>query len=643
MNLKENPFALLQVSARDNQAVIAEQYEEKISESELDEPILMAAQKDLMASKSRLAAEISWFPNLSPNRSLEILSFIETKNYEPLKEEVSSLNGISKANILSFLCEEEQGTKEVLSALFEAQEEVTTATLLNDVNANRSIAGFPRVDGDLVHESLSEIRSQHAKAALKYITSSQHPGNTFTAVVEKYALNLEIKKFLEEVAEKYESWATSTLREYEDRIKETFDQMQTGTDSQSSIDTLGNLLQKWDEYSQPMQLLHQAKGLDEARAKKLYQEMRDVCLWLANEKGEHELSLVFAQSLKEIFPELPSIAAQIDDDIQSLEDLVHQAENENDFKGLAKVFGEIIGKPEVFCDLVITDHFRIGGQGLAGELYAEFEKAVALSKGKANEAWPWDLMRKLAIYLNNEKEEPEAARIIIGKLEHIDPPSAIVGQIKIDSRTMQRNFIGKELQRSIETGDFSDAIKTVEILITLTDDPEELREYLNIKQNLKEKRRKGWIGKVFWTVIIIGAIGIFSGKDGGKKSSPTSRSNYDRTAEIKPRVGTEQLLNEPEIRWCEFQRERFQYILNQFPISETDRDFRKFLNAQLLDDSINQKFDNLIKDYNSRCESYRYKQNTLNAVQREMTASKEKIHEEARQIMRSWNSEFKFK
>ncbi|MGR4001062.1 MAG: hypothetical protein OD811_04660, partial [Alphaproteobacteria bacterium] len=66
MNLSQNPFALLEISARDNKATIAEQFEEKVSDGEIDEHQLMIAQKNLMASKTRLKAELSWFPDLNP-------------------------------------------------------------------------------------------------------------------------------------------------------------------------------------------------------------------------------------------------------------------------------------------------------------------------------------------------------------------------------------------------------------------------------------------------------------------------------------------------------------------------------------------------------------------------------------------------
>ena len=69
MNLSQNPFTLLGLSLRDNKTTIAEQFEEKVADDEIDEHDLMVARKNLMTSKTRLKAEIAWFPDLNPKKA----------------------------------------------------------------------------------------------------------------------------------------------------------------------------------------------------------------------------------------------------------------------------------------------------------------------------------------------------------------------------------------------------------------------------------------------------------------------------------------------------------------------------------------------------------------------------------------------
>ena len=75
--LKKNPFFILEVSLRDSQEVIAEAFDEKLADGEHDEGTLFQAQRTLMASKPRLEAELSWFPDITPKKAKELAKNIE--------------------------------------------------------------------------------------------------------------------------------------------------------------------------------------------------------------------------------------------------------------------------------------------------------------------------------------------------------------------------------------------------------------------------------------------------------------------------------------------------------------------------------------------------------------------------------------
>ncbi|MCY4178492.1 MAG: hypothetical protein OXD32_08395 [Endozoicomonadaceae bacterium] len=98
--------------------------------------------------------------------------------------------------------------------------------------------------------------------------------------------------------------------------------MKVQTYPDTFIENIIRLLKEWSVYSRPLQLIYQAKGLDEKRAKELYLDMRDVYLWLANVKNDHKLSFQFAMSLRIIFIRLPSSSAKIEDDLTTLIGLI---------------------------------------------------------------------------------------------------------------------------------------------------------------------------------------------------------------------------------------------------------------------------------------------------------------------------------
>lgn len=643
MNLNQNPFALLELSSRDDKATIAEQFEEKISDGEIDEHELMVAQKDLMASKTRLKAEISWLPNLNPKKAAEIANLVRDSDYKKLKEVLPTLDGLSRANVASYLLMEKQGTKEVLNHLFDAQSQFDTPTILNDVNGNRSLAGFPAVDQALIEDSISIINATHAEAAMVYISAAKQPGNVFTGIVEKYVDNPEIAPFIDDVAEKYDSWVITKLRDYEDQIKDHVEKMKLGASADDSIGEITELLEGWDEYSQPLQLIYQAKGLDEKRSKELYLDMRDICLWLANENDNHELSLKFAQSLREIFPELPSVAAQIEDDIQSLEDLVEEAKKDKDLIGLIEKFVEVMKDEESFCKSVMKGNFGPNGSGLAGEFYKEFITAVKNTKGKEHEDSPWLIIRKLAIHLNNETGKPKAAEKVLVAMEKASPPDSVKDVLALDTETIKKNS-KEETQLKV--------LKPVIQIVSIVPLIGPIVAQVLIWGAQKFGPMKTLIGFALLVLVLI----IWANQDSGRSYSSrsyssksySSSSNYGSTSysntkgETKPPVGTNQVHSRSEIRYCQFQGERLSYIQNQFPTSEYDQTTRRVANAMLLTDAMVSKYDGLIADYNSRCGSYRYRENDLSAVKRELTTKGGELKKDAQRIMNAWGANFTF-
>jgi hypothetical protein len=112
--------------------------------------------------------------------------------------------------------------------------------------------------------------------------------------------------------------------------------------------------------------------------------------------------------------------------------------------------------------------------------------------------------------------------------------------------------------------------------------------------------------------------------------------------ETKPLVGKNHKLSKEEIRYCQFQEKRLDYIKNQFPENEYRNNTIKSANAMLLTNEIILKYNALVADYNSRCSSYRYRESDLNAVKKELLEKKAELELDAQKIMKTWNTNFRF-
>lgn len=145
-----------------------------------------------------------------------------------------------------------------------------------------------------------------------------------------------------------------------------------------------------------------------------------------------------------------------------------------------------------------------------------------------------------------------------------------------------------------------------------------------------------------WLIFIIffGAIAIwlathYNNQENNRLISPanlaadTSRGNtslvndnYHSSTEPaynKPDAGTNLILSTSQIRWC---------------LKETVRldSIRNFINT----DEITQKFNSLVKDFNSRCSSYRYVQKDFQIAQADVNNARLSITQEAMHDAQAW-------
>ncbi len=92
----QNPFYLLGVTPRDNRQRINELADEK--SPPLDSDICDKARSDLTNLRVRVAAEIAWFPGLSPKRTVDLINILYTNPHLIRNQNLSAL---VKANLLS--------------------------------------------------------------------------------------------------------------------------------------------------------------------------------------------------------------------------------------------------------------------------------------------------------------------------------------------------------------------------------------------------------------------------------------------------------------------------------------------------------------------------------------------------------------
>jgi hypothetical protein len=653
-DLRKNSFFVLGMSPRDNGEVLADRIETLLSDERLSEGAASKLQSELSGSKSRLLSEVSWLMEASPSHAAQLSKqYFEPRDLssEQLQGVLEEVGRLSSANLAAHFCALKVATPEILQALISSWRDLTVDYVSKTINENRLVASYPEVSEGLVKDALESLKQLHAEAALDCLKSYEHTGSSLSRIVEKHLEGQRHSNPLfESVVEKYELFIIPKLKVYEEEISASFADIKTAepTKLKEYVDKVVELLKQWDEYSQPLQLVHQSKGLDEPRAKRLLQEVRDISIWLANEKSEYDLSLTFTKALAVIFPELPSSIDRLKTDIETLTSLVEDAKAHEVLSPITKMLEEIIADAKRLNKSILRGEFSANRGGIAGTFFNSVQAILSQSRGKAHEEQVWDLLRKIALFLNNKHDWSKSALLFSKGLMDLSPPDAVAAQIADDIRAFERNILGQKFAAAAKARRIGKARDIAKQLVDSAPDDEERKEWKDIHASLVERRRSqvgGWIG---WGVVIC-FLGLIGSCSENKKSSPSSgqqpyqANNFQLSTDTsKPAIG-KKVLSLLELRWCTFEDVRIDFIQDQLPKDEHDQDPIRRFNLEVITPKMIDQLDSRIQDYNSRCTNVQYYERDMPRVKFDAQAVHEALVKDAKQALQSMNRKFKFR
>lgn len=509
-DLTQNPFHLLDLSIRAGREEVVEAHEEALADGRADEGVLVRAQQAVLTPRTRIEAELSWFPGIPPSQAREILSKLERSSLAEAHGTLERLQGLDKANLAADLCARSAGETEYVNTLLEAYKDFAAGDVHETLRGLRSVSGFPIPDEQQVGSVLAGLRVIHAKAAVASITAAKSPGEALTEIVETFlALGDDnVEHLLALIVREYDAWSQPHLATIKERIEADIATYRNGGDL-VPVEQLVKLLAKWDAISQPVQQFEEFKGHEERRSKEIYAIVRDFCLWLANENSQYEEALKLSRALLETFPELPVVAAQLSDDVDKLKSLAEKAKS-------VDLMGPLIGsveatqtKTSTFDDDLVTFGFGPKSRGLAKKLYDAFVDMAAKTAGTELADMPWMVVRGLAIDLHNKHESREGACAILeGLISHkgTTPSKAVVERLREDQRTLRRNLKWEELKRIAIAGDVPKGISLVSELLDGAD-ADEQAALLQLKAALERKKAATVIMRLFWGLASAAIVG----------------------------------------------------------------------------------------------------------------------------------------
>lgn len=320
MTIKENPFYILGATTRDNRQKIQELVDEK--SLSLDMSVCTEARAVLTNPRRRLSAELAWFPGVSIRQTKTIIKELEDKELSAeTLEHLSSLAGVNV--VLSYLDSGVKLTaKNLENAIFtlaRSYESIKPETVMNVINEDRSISGFPEVtDLSVIQEELTELKNnamhvlQQAMSSLSLDTSNKIMLHLMERAQKEKASYALLDDVIDQVyvmiVQKDKDSIESNVIEAIKKIENAMDKKATSKATLNKLaDELLEELEAFDNIMQPIQLSTQRRGLEHDFTREIAHKVEDLTVAIIKKTRDFALAEKIMKRAKELFVEVGSV------------------------------------------------------------------------------------------------------------------------------------------------------------------------------------------------------------------------------------------------------------------------------------------------------------------------------------------------
>jgi len=333
MDVFENPFYVLKATPRDRKARIIE-LSEDLSLSG-DQEVAAAIRNTLTNPRNRLAAEIAWFPGISPKRVEAYINQIE--NGDDLSED-TQLTGLCRANLLAaglkyFDNENSYEFCSYVLKIADTIDEIDPEEVLLAINEDRQASGLPSIaDLSAIElELASRIRHfQRTITALLDTMPTQEMVESYETLISIASIDgdYEAPRLINDLIDAYELNVGGTLDEQAEQIIVLIDTTETAADQHASENEIRkrvldiiSAIERWDFVAQPIQLSRKSKGLDHDVSNRVAFSARSLAIHLFNEHDYLEDAKLLSGALQKHFAEVLVFSEKIEEDISALDEI----------------------------------------------------------------------------------------------------------------------------------------------------------------------------------------------------------------------------------------------------------------------------------------------------------------------------------
>lgn len=345
-SIDDVPFAILGATPRDTRQRIVELAEER--SLELDPSVCQKARSDLTNPRTRLSAELAWFPGLSPGKIVKCLGGL---HYDPMSmRDEAGLPALAHFNLMTYSLEmvkNHTNGDDIATLLCEAAdlaEDVDVHSVLRDINEDRDIAKFTPVQAvEQVEVALGEHKDRCREAVKRALNGL--PSGTLVHVLTKAVATAtdsgetSAPKLLDDLVDSYSVEVQTALETGAARVRKLVDAVKSSVPSgaravDAKIAQLEPATKKWDAIAQPIQLSAKARGMDHELSHSLASEIRSLAIDLFNNHDLLPQAQRITRLLREVFAELPEVLERVEKDADDLEEIAQGRSDADAFQPL---------------------------------------------------------------------------------------------------------------------------------------------------------------------------------------------------------------------------------------------------------------------------------------------------------------------
>lgn len=330
-SLHKSPFALLEITIRDNATRIVEQAEEK--SLFLDSDVCVKARNDLTVARNRLTSEISWLPGVAPNRASALMESL-TQEVSHIVDEMT-LPSLAHANLIAAAFESLDPAMDAkewvrwIIAFAQTSESIDAKDVLREINIDRSVSGFPEIKGIDQIESDLEGRRRYFTETIRTSINKLSPLKLVKVVTDAVDSTTNLggqhaPQLIHDLVERYEIESNKFLQTEAENILKLSDTIKNSAVNglsaiQPLVDKLDQMVRKWDAIAQPIQLSMKAQGLDHQLSLDVAYGVRSLSIDLFNDHDMASTSARLNKTLQDLFAEVPKVIGRIEEDAVTMD------------------------------------------------------------------------------------------------------------------------------------------------------------------------------------------------------------------------------------------------------------------------------------------------------------------------------------